>query len=301
MSVTFHIRVLGDFTVLCDGALAPLPQSRKTRALLAYLAVNEKPMRRERLCELLWDIPDDPRGALRWSLSKLRQILNVDGGTRLEADRNTVYLIPSSVSLDYNLIRGLSPESIDSLPIERLETIAQAFSGSFLSDLYLPRCSAYEAWRVYCINETDILHVKALRALVNRLGDEPERALVHLHALQSLLPEQDFSKEISRIRERARQIAATLPSRAIDSEEALRSSVDYSARADHERIFQPVTAANTIHARSGRHANRLCREWVRAGNYPCIALDVPSRIRLGKPGLGTLDRRILQRLQLCAL
>ena len=274
MSVTFHIRVLGDFSVLCDGALAPLPQSRKTRALLAYLAVNEKPMRRERLCELLWDIPDDPRGALRWSLSKLRQILNVDGGTRLEADRNTVYLIPSSVSLDYNLIRGLSPESIDSLPIERLETIAQAFSGSFLSDLYLPRCSAYEAWRVYCVNETDILHVKALRALVNRLGDEPERALVHLHALQSLLPEQDFSKEISRIRERVRQIAATLPSRAIDSEEALRSSVDYSARAEHERIFQPVTPATIAGARQqirytrGRDGTRIA--YAVSGSGPAI-------------------------------
>ena len=116
LSSAFEIRVLGDFTVHCDGAPMPLPQSRKTRALLAHLAVLERPQRRERLCEVFWDVPDDPRGALRWSLSKLRQILNADGETRLTADRNTVQLKPGSVGLDYELIRGLSPDSVGSLP-----------------------------------------------------------------------------------------------------------------------------------------------------------------------------------------
>ena len=89
LSSAFEIRVLGDFSVRCDGAAVSLPQSRKTRALLAYLAVLEKPQRRERLCEMFWDVPDDPRGALRWSLSKLRQILNADGesGSRPTATR----------------------------------------------------------------------------------------------------------------------------------------------------------------------------------------------------------------------
>ena len=45
------------------------------------------------------------------------------------------------------------------------EAIAAAFAGPFLSDLYLPRCTAFEAWRVYCSNETEILRLKALRAL----------------------------------------------------------------------------------------------------------------------------------------
>ncbi|MDX8466033.1 hypothetical protein RFM26_10110 [Mesorhizobium sp. VK23B] len=67
--------VLGDFQVARDGALLDLPPSRKTRALLAYLAVTGKAHQRERLCEIFWDIPDDPRGALRWSLSKIRQVL----------------------------------------------------------------------------------------------------------------------------------------------------------------------------------------------------------------------------------
>ena len=80
-----------------------------------------------------------------------------------------------------------------SLPTERLEAIAAAFAGPFLSDLYLPRCQAFEAWRVYCSNETEILRLKVLRALIDRLGDEPERALAHLHTLQSLLPGEDLA------------------------------------------------------------------------------------------------------------
>ena len=35
--------------------------------------------RRERLCALLWEGPDDPRAQLRWSLSKLRPLLDIDG------------------------------------------------------------------------------------------------------------------------------------------------------------------------------------------------------------------------------
>ncbi|TIX64605.1 MAG: alpha/beta hydrolase, partial [Mesorhizobium sp.] len=92
MSSAFEVRVFGDLTVRRDGEPVALTQSRKTRALLAYLAVQQKQQRREWLCEMFWDVPDDPRGALRWSLSKLRQILNADGETRLAADRNVVQL-----------------------------------------------------------------------------------------------------------------------------------------------------------------------------------------------------------------
>ncbi len=160
---------------------------------------------------MFWDVPDDPRGALRWSLSKLRQILNADGETRLTADRNTVQLKPGSVGLDYELIRGLSPDSVGSLPTAHLEKIAAAFGGQFLSDLYLPHCPAFEAWRVYCSNETEILRLKVLRALIDRLENEPGRALVHLHMLQTLLLNDDLSAEIARANDRARLTATARP------------------------------------------------------------------------------------------
>src|SRR6516225_7160863 len=55
------LAVLGDFKVFRDRQPVPLPPSKKTRALLAYLAVVQRPQRRERLCEMFWEIPDDPR------------------------------------------------------------------------------------------------------------------------------------------------------------------------------------------------------------------------------------------------
>ena len=59
------LRLLGEVELLRDGERAALPPSRKTRALLAFLAATGKPHRRERLCAMFWNVPDDPRGALR--------------------------------------------------------------------------------------------------------------------------------------------------------------------------------------------------------------------------------------------
>ena len=74
------LRLLGEIEVEKDGTALALPPSKKTRALLAYLAVVRRPQRRDRLCAMFWEIPDDPRGALRWSLSKLRALLDRPGG-----------------------------------------------------------------------------------------------------------------------------------------------------------------------------------------------------------------------------
>jgi pimeloyl-ACP methyl ester carboxylesterase/tetratricopeptide (TPR) repeat protein len=259
LSLAFEVRVLGDFTVRRDGEPVILPQSRKTRALLAYLAVIQKPQRRERLCEIFWDVPDDPRGALRWSLSKLRQILNADGETRLVADRNAVHLKPESIWLDYDLIRGLSADAVGSLPSERLEEIAAAFTGPFLSDLHMPRCQAFESWRVYCSNESEILRLKALRILVDRLGDDPERALGHLHTLQSLLPDDDLGAESARINERARLTVAGHAITADETAEPIVPSFAESlvAKPAPDLIMHSAQATSSrqqiryVHARDG--------------------------------------------------
>src|SRR5918998_6181267 len=95
------IRLLGEMTVLRGGEALPLPPSKKTRALLAYLVATGRPQRRERLCTLLWELPDDPRGALRWSLSKLRALVDeADGPARILADRETVSYVPHGALCD---------------------------------------------------------------------------------------------------------------------------------------------------------------------------------------------------------
>ena len=94
-----RLAVLGDFKVFRDGQAVALPPSKKTRALLAYLAVVQRPQRRERLCEMFWEVPDDPRGALRWSLWRIRQIVGTGRESCVRADRNTVSLDPTGFRL----------------------------------------------------------------------------------------------------------------------------------------------------------------------------------------------------------
>jgi hypothetical protein len=82
-----EIRVLGGLDVIRDGVAVTLPPSRKTRALLVYHALTRSWHRREELCEIFWDVPDDSRGSLRWSLSKIRPLVDEPAISRLAADR----------------------------------------------------------------------------------------------------------------------------------------------------------------------------------------------------------------------
>src|SRR5262249_37550429 len=102
---TFTIRVLGEFEILKGKTPQAFPQSRKTRALLAYLILTGRRHRRERLCDLLWDLPDDPRASLRWSLSRLRSLVDHPGHERIVADREYVFFDPKGATVDLLEIR----------------------------------------------------------------------------------------------------------------------------------------------------------------------------------------------------
>ncbi len=206
-----EIRLLGVLSVLCRGTEVPLPPSRKTRALLAYLAATGRPVRRERLCELFWEVPDDPRGALRWSLSRLRQGL----GDIFEANRETIALRPDRVAVDHGVVRSAA---LDALAVAELEAVAVSFRGAFLEDLSLPRCPEYEAWRVAQTNEMHVVHLRVLRSLVDRLRAEPERALPYANALSALDPEESaLAADAAALADASRRRAAALPAESVVS------------------------------------------------------------------------------------
>ncbi|MDD9946959.1 MAG: hypothetical protein OXU20_38300 [Myxococcales bacterium] len=99
-------RLLGELRVKHAGVRLELPPSRKTRALLAYLLVTGREHRRERLCSLFWDVADDPRGALRWSLSKLRALVDQPDQRRIVATREQVVLQTSGAAVDLHGLRA---------------------------------------------------------------------------------------------------------------------------------------------------------------------------------------------------
>jgi DNA-binding SARP family transcriptional activator len=208
---SLEVRVLGDFIVLRDGRELALPPSRKTRALLAYLAVIDRSQQRERLCRMFWDLPDDPRGALRWSLSKIRQVINVEGDC-LVADRNSVAMRAQSISLDLQRVKAIAARDLARVEIAELEQAAALFRGGFLEDLALPRCPDFEAWRTSHNNELDLVKASILRTLVERLGNEPSRSLRYAHALQAMHPTDDtLAAAVSALAERAREVAVAMP------------------------------------------------------------------------------------------
>jgi DNA-binding SARP family transcriptional activator len=215
---TLEVCVLGEFAVRRNGEDVGLPPSRKTRALLAYLAVVGRPQRRERLCQMFWARPDDPRGALRWSLSKIRQIVNDDGRDALIADRNSVTLRSSSISADLRRVTSIG--DMASLDLDELEGIARAFNGRFLEDLSLPNCPEFEAWRISHVDEVDLVRAGILRTLIERLERDASRALPHAHALLAMHPEDHSLASVVKIlAERAREQAVALPTAALSEGE----------------------------------------------------------------------------------
>jgi pimeloyl-ACP methyl ester carboxylesterase/DNA-binding SARP family transcriptional activator len=164
--------LVGPIALWRDGEPVPLPSSRKTRALLGYLAVTGKPVRREHLTSLLWEVPDDPRGALRWSLSKLRSVIDDGDRCRLEADRDTVHLDCSRLAVDWLDLRDLAAMDVRKEPPERLEA-ALAGEGEFMEGLDLPGCETFHAWLVSLREDTRRWQVILLRELVGRTADVP--------------------------------------------------------------------------------------------------------------------------------
>lgn len=141
-----ELKFLGDFEVVRHGERLSLPPSRKTRALLAYLALNARPFRREHLCDLLWEIPDDPRGSLRWSLSKLRHLVDDESRRRIVADRINVRLDTTDVAIDVAALRSLTDGALGERPIEELEDGAARYCGSPLEGLELPSFHDFATW-----------------------------------------------------------------------------------------------------------------------------------------------------------
>jgi pimeloyl-ACP methyl ester carboxylesterase/DNA-binding SARP family transcriptional activator len=135
-----ELRLLGPMALLRDGRPVPLPASRKTRALLAYLAVSGRPERRERLCQLFWEMPDDPKGALRWSLSKLRGLL----GEAVVADRETARLDLAVLTVDWHELRE-AQGGLGGASHAELETLSHK-RGEFLEGLELANCDSFSAW-----------------------------------------------------------------------------------------------------------------------------------------------------------
>ncbi len=189
-----ELKLLGEFKVLREGKALPLPPSRKTRALLAYLCLNRRRFRREHLCELLWEIPDDPRGALRWSLSKLRRLLDDPDHPRVLADRSAVEIDARDLVIDVAELYALANEGLKTASVEELEGAASRYRGTFLEELEFSNFHRFHAWCIAEREQSVRAQATVLRELVERLESSPEQALPHARTLCEISPYDERSR-----------------------------------------------------------------------------------------------------------
>jgi len=189
MPQNLQISLLGELRIVSRETEFPLPASKKARALLAFLVATGRPHRRERLCELLWDIPDDPKAALRWALSKLRKVVDGDGRVRIVADRERVHFDAEDVDIDIKNIHTKLRQRDGYLAIAELEPMAGQLDMVLLDGLDGAGDEGFDSWLTAEREDASVARIEVLR----QLATHPDMAPAPAHKWMRLWRDADPS------------------------------------------------------------------------------------------------------------
>ncbi len=164
--------MLGPLTLRRQGVALQLPGSRKVRALFGYLALSPNAVPRSQLCELLWDVPNDPRGELRWCLSKIRSLVDEPDRQRVTTSGDTVGLDISDCSVDTTQVAQAVQEGLATLPAERLRELVALFNGEILEDVDIDRSPAFNNWLIAQRRRFRACRAALLERLVDDASDD---------------------------------------------------------------------------------------------------------------------------------
>ncbi len=153
-----------------------MPASRKVRALFAYLALAPRPLGRSQLCELLWDVPNDPRGELRWCLSKIRTAIEEPDRPRVFTREDTIALDLAGCFVDAVEVGKAIGEGIETLSVERKRALVALFDGDFLEGLEIDRNPAFAGWLTAQRRRFRGCHAALLEQLSQSLSDDEAQA-----------------------------------------------------------------------------------------------------------------------------
>ena len=118
-AVLLRLRLIGRMEALTLGNESVLPLGRKTRGLLAILALSgRRPVLRLRLAELLWSrrSEEQARASLRQEIHRLLEALSPLGTDVIAVERHTLALKPALTSVDAERILTANPSQAESLP-----------------------------------------------------------------------------------------------------------------------------------------------------------------------------------------
>jgi DNA-binding SARP family transcriptional activator len=212
---SLRLQLLGPLAIWRDGIAVSLPASRKVRGLIGYLSLAPRAVLRSQLCELLWDVADDPRGELRWCLSKLRRVTDAPDRRRVDTSGEAVVLDLADCFVDAVEIAAAAQEGIETLSPERLRAFCALFKGEFLDGLEIDRNPGFNSWLTMQRRRFRACQVAFLDHLTRHaVGDE---VFGYLEAWLALAP---FDRNVherllhalaqrDRIREAEQHLAAT--------------------------------------------------------------------------------------------
>ncbi len=297
--------MLGPLTIIRNGLPVALPSSRKVRGLFAYLALAPVPVARSHLCELLWDVPNDPRGELRWCLSKIRKVVDERERQRVVTGEDTIRLDLADCSVDAIEIARAAEGGIGTLAPERQRTLSMLFKGDFLEGLETDRNPAFTGWLTAQRRRFRGCHAALLEHLVGHVSGE--EAFGYLDKWLELAPFDRHVHELlltalarsGRLREAEEHVAATV--RQFESEgldcapihAAWRSARAKSAGASAAAAAAPALTAATgsggpddVVTAAARRASiavmpfvdRSAAPGVRGGPADALAHDVITRL-----------------------
>ena len=183
MGSELRLHLLGELEAKRGSVALPFPPSKKTRVLLGYLVLTGRAHRRDRLCDLLWDVADDPRGALRWSLSKLRGVVDTADARLVVTDRQSVSFDTDRVWVDALVVRHALRDGTGALDTDELASLARLFRGEVLEGLDMPDLHELQAWLVAEREQMRGHRLSVLGAIVDRLEREPAQAIPYARSL----------------------------------------------------------------------------------------------------------------------
>jgi TolB-like protein/DNA-binding SARP family transcriptional activator len=181
------VRLFGSFTVVRNGSAAALPASRKVRALIAYLVMAPRPVHRARLCEMFWDVPNDPRGELRWCLSKIRGLLDEPTYKRVKAENDWVAIDASKLEVDALWVAERVEAAASADDLDLLKRLAAKFEGEFLEGFEADRIPLFEAWLIGERQRFQRFHADVL-SRITALLPRTDEALAHIRKRLDVLP-----------------------------------------------------------------------------------------------------------------
>jgi TolB-like protein len=266
-----RLDLLGGFQAAAPGGVVIPISSKKARALLAYVASQQRPQTREKLSGLLWSTRDQAQAqnSLRHELVELRRAFEHVSPSPLVFSGDTVGFAADTVETD---VAEFERYAVDS-SMESLQSAARLFKGPFLDGLAI-RDATFDEW---VTRERERLHDLAIAAL-DRLTTYLSGAAA-VGAAKTLLALDPLREASHRalMRVHGMQGASDLALRQYQAcREMLRQDLDVEPDSETEALYRQI--------RDGK----LSRERVPAAYGPAQQAAEP-----GKPLLAILPFDIL--------